>query len=126
MLGYSISLTHGGFVRNRDKVTLGGPPERDSKNRVRVQISRAAYRNLHAWFVENARRRRVDWFADQFWNIGYEPYAPIRKQLLGLLRQVNKARGAVGLEKLSADVLRYQHRPVKPFAQQLSYIDCNA
>ncbi len=115
VLGYSLSVVNGGYVSHRLKEAPDGPPERDSKRRVRVQISRAGYRELHATLLENARRRRVDWFAQYFWNIGYEPYAPIRRQLLELIRQVNKSRSAAGLPKISPKVIRYQQRKVKPF-----------
>ncbi len=115
VLGYSLSVVMGDFVCNRDKTMPDGPPERDSKQRVRVQISQDANRELQAALLENVRRRRTDWFTQYFWNIGYEPYAPIRRQLLELIRQVNKARSAAGLPKISPKVIRYQQRKVKPF-----------
>ena len=56
------------------------------------------------------------WFQAKFWNCGYEPYAPVRRQFLGILRQVNKARSAAGLPKLSRELIRYRREPVKVFA----------
>lgn len=113
--GYSISYVPGGFVLNRAKENQAGPPERDCKQRVRVQISREELQELKANLVGNARNRSEEWFAKQFWNVPYEPYAPVRKQLLGLLRQVNAARSAVGLSKLSPSIIRYRRKPVKVF-----------
>ncbi len=113
--GYSIYYVQGGYVLNRDKHNPDGPAERDRKYRVRVQISRAAMKELKARFLENARCRREEWFAEEFWKLPYEPYAPVRQQLLGILRQVNAARSAVGMSKLSPEIIRYRREPVKVF-----------
>lgn len=45
----------------------------------------------------------------------YEPYAPVRQQLLNIVRLVNDARRKAGLYLLDYDVLRYRRRIVKPF-----------
>lgn len=118
VLDYSLSVVQGEYVSNRLKAIPNGPPERDAKQRVRVQISQAAYRELQASLLENARRRRTEWFARHLWNIAYEPYAPIRRQLLELIRQVNKTRSAAGLPRISPKVIRYQQRKVKPFGDR--------
>lgn len=115
VFGYSISYVRGGYVLNRDRTEGAEGPERDQKHRVRVQISRESFRELKAELLENARRRRPEWFAERFWSVPFEPYAPVRKQLLGLLRQVNAARKAAGLDAVSPDVIRYQQRKVKVF-----------
>lgn len=114
--GYSVRVVQGNFILNRDKSETDGPPERDTKLRVRVQISRRAYLDLHADLIGNARRRRADWYAMRFWHIGFEPYAPVRKQLLELLRLVNAHRAARGMTKISPKVIRYKRAIVKPFA----------
>jgi len=113
--GYSISYVRGGYVLGRDKAVPEGPPERDKKYRVRVQISREAFRELKAELVGNARKRREEWFAGQFWNLPYEPYAPVRQQLLELLRQINARRKAAGMSKLSPEIIRYRQERVKVF-----------
>jgi hypothetical protein len=51
----------------------------------------------------------------ELFNIPYEPYAPVRQQLLNLLRLINKARHAAGLDQLPAEVLRYRRLIVKSF-----------
>lgn len=118
VFGYSISYVPGGFVLNRNKSDPDGPPERDRKRRVRVQIARPAMRELKAKFLAAARTRRPEWFAEQFWRLPYEPYAPVRKQLLDLLRQINAARKAAGLPKLSTEMIRYRQRRVKVFGEK--------
>jgi hypothetical protein len=70
---------------------------------------------LKAEFVELARKRSPDWIAAKFFNIEFEPYAPIRKQLLKLLFYVNQTRKRSGLSKISSGVIRYRRRIVKPF-----------
>jgi len=115
--GYSIYYVPGGYVLNRDKENPEGPPERDYRYRVRVQLSREAVLDLKATLVGNARKRREEWFREQFWKVPYEPYAPVRKQLLDLLRQVNAERSVAGLSKLPPDIIRYRREPVKVFGE---------
>jgi len=113
--GYEISVVPGGSVLNRLKENPEGPKERDQKQRVRVKISKRSYEDLRAELLDKSRRRRADWYAMRFWNIGFEPYAPVRKQLLQLLRLVNAQRAARGIQKISPNIIRYKRRIVKPF-----------
>ena len=108
VFGYSISLVRGDYLR---KLTSGAPPERDGKRRVRVQISRRGMTRLREHLLGNALSRSEAWFAYQFWTLPYEPYAPVRKQLLSVLRQVNRERERSGLPKISSDVIRYHRQP---------------
>lgn len=114
-LGYSIKYVQGGNVLKRSQANPQGCPERDRKHRVRVQIGRSLYKQLTAELVGQASCRREDWFRWRFWNLGFEPYAPVRKQMLELLRKVNSKRKASGLSVLPADVIRFRRRIVKPF-----------
>lgn len=106
VFGYSISLVSGEYVRG------GG---RDDRMRVRVQISRRAMSALRAHLVGMATFRDAEWFAERFWRVPFEPYAPVRKQLLGLLRQINAARKRAGHPRITPDVIRFRRRPVKVF-----------
>ena len=113
--GYSISSGRGDYILKRKMRNPDGPPERDNKYRVRVQISRKALQQLRTELLSQARIRREDWFRSYFWNLPYEPYAPVRKQLLRLLRQINASRSAVGLSKLPSDIIRMKQQRVKVF-----------
>ena len=113
--GYSITIANGGNKLNRDKTPGVVGPERDPKRRVRVQISKAAFRELKQELLSHAGNRSEEWYRMRFYHAGFEPYAPIRQQLLELLRQVNKRRGAHGASKISPDCIRYHRKPVKPF-----------
>lgn len=104
--GYSISYRPGG--RQRD----GSP---DPKYRAHVRIETKRYRELKSYFTGLATHRTADKLAAEFWAVPFEPYAPIRRQLLNILRAVNRARQAAGYEKLRYSVLRYKRRIVRPF-----------
>lgn len=115
VLGYSVSVVRGQYLKREAK---GVPGARDGKLRVRVQIERERYAEIRAELLELARSRAPEWFGRRFWNIGFEPYAPVRKQLLELLREVNDARRAAGLSVIPHSVIRYHRQPVKPFEVQ--------
>lgn len=109
--GYSITRVAGQFLKSEN----GGEPVRDTKKRVRVQIAKPTFRSLKARLLSHARNRSEDWYRLQFYHLGFEPYAPIRKQMLELLRLVNAARSPHGLSKIKPDCTRYRIEPVKVF-----------
>lgn len=84
-----------------------------------VRIHPEVYRELRAYFVELATRRSADALADELRRIPFEPYAPVRRQLLNVLRAVNRARKATGLELVSASALRLSRKGVRPFSQTM-------
>jgi hypothetical protein len=110
--GYSLSVKRGQFLK---KELAEDSPKPDGKYRVRVQISRERYRELQAYLLGIACHRTVENLAREFWIVPYEPYAPIRKQLLNLVRLVNEKRQGAGYSKISATVLRLRRRIVRPF-----------
>ncbi len=110
--GYSIGVKRGGFVR---KNAPGDPPVRDGKYRVRVQIAAKRYREMKAYFVDIATHRSVESLAFELYKVPFEPYAPVRQQMLNILRLVNRARKEAGYELIPPTVLRYRRRIVKPF-----------
>jgi hypothetical protein len=110
--GYSVSVKRGGYLKKLDPAV---PATVDGKLRVRVQISRETYREHKAHFLENVWRKRVEEVGRAFFNVPFEPYAPIRRQLLNLIRLVNAKRQCAGLSKVSTSVLRYRRRIVRPF-----------
>lgn len=78
--------------------------------RVSVRIERGEYRNLRAYFADIAVRRSADVLADELGSLPYEPYAPVRRQLLGLLGLVNRARKVAGLGEVPLSCLRLRRR----------------
>lgn len=112
--GYGLTVRRGGFLRKEEGEESASP---DGKYRVRVSINREAYRDMRAYFLEIAAHRSPDKLRWEFWNQPFEPYAPIRKQLLNLLRLVNLKRSSLGYEKLVPDCIRYRRAIVKPFEE---------
>jgi hypothetical protein len=104
--GYSISYRRGGRTR-------AGEPDR--KWHAHVQIERRRYLELKARFLELAVHRSADNLALAFYRLPFEPYAPVRRQLLNLLRVVNRARRKAGFQPVPIEVLPLRRRIVRPF-----------
>jgi hypothetical protein len=110
--GYSLGVKQGGVLR---KTSRDEQPVADGKMRARVQIARKEFRDLCGDFLEKACHRSAESLAAELFRFPYEPYAPVRRQQLNLLRLINKKRQHAGFEKLSPSVLRYKRRIVSPF-----------
>jgi hypothetical protein len=110
--GYSISVARGDFHRKEDP---NGPAVRDTRWRTRVQIDREWYKGLKAYFLDIAVHRTADALAGELYYLPFEPYAPVRQQLLNLLRYINQRRVAASLEPVSIRAIRLRRRIVKPF-----------
>ncbi len=104
--GYSISYRRCGITP-----TGGGPP----KWRSCVRIDNETYRDLKAFFLERACHRSVESLAADFARVPYARYAPVRRQLLKLLRRVNEARARTGFDQVPYSALRLKRKIVKPF-----------
>jgi hypothetical protein len=104
---YSISYRPGGR-------TMAG--EIDHKWHSHVQMAPQAYKAERAYFLELALRKSIDQLMVEFRRVPFEPYAPIRRQLLNILRAVNAKRHAAGLGPVPTTALRLRRRVVQPFA----------
>ena len=56
--------------------------------------------------LDIATHRSAADLAVELYNLPFEPYAPVRQQLLNLIRYMNRRREAAHLEPLRPDVLR--------------------
>jgi len=110
--GYSISVAKGGFLR---KPKEGDPAIRDQKWRVRVQIEAELYKGLRAYFEDIALCRSPHQLAAELADLPFEPYAPVRQQLLNIVRYINRRRQTANMEPVGFSVLRYRRRIVRPF-----------
>ncbi len=99
--GYSISARKGN----------------DGRLHSHVRVDRKAYIELLAWFVERAARDATGALTKALYNLPYEPYAPVRRQYLTLLRRINEVRVRHGRGRLPVEVLPLRRRIVRPFAQ---------
>jgi hypothetical protein len=82
-----------------------------------VRIQPNEYRMMKAFFEDMALRRTAGSLGSELQAISYEPYAPVRRQLLCVLRAVNRKRASAGFEPLPSSVLRLKRRINKPFHQ---------
>jgi hypothetical protein len=55
--------------------------------------------------------------ARQFRRLPFQPYAPVRRQLLELLRGVNEHRRVAGVERVPVTAIRWKRWIVKPFGE---------
>ncbi|MDZ4821591.1 MAG: hypothetical protein SGJ20_21735 [Planctomycetota bacterium] len=104
--GYSISYRRGGRTRE-------GQP--DSKWHSHVEIDRRQLLDLKAWLTDQAGRATTADVAKTIYSLPVESYAPVRRQLLMLLRAVNRTRRESGRPTIPLEVLPLRRRVVKPF-----------
>ena len=104
--GYSISYKRGARKQ-------GGAP--DDKWHAHVEIDRQQYLDLRAWFYERAHRDSVAKLALAFYQLPIAPYAPVRRQLLQLLKGVNRIRQQSGRKLLPVETVPLRRRVVRPF-----------
>lgn len=76
---------------------------------------KGAIQPLKAFFLDLAVSRKVETLEGMMSRLPFEPYAPVRRQLLNLVRVVNKARKAAGFEPLAYSCVRMKRRIVRPF-----------
>lgn len=87
----------------------------DRRGHVSVRIAGLEYLRLKAHFLQLATHRSIERLVAELRRVPFEPYAPVRRQLLNTLRGVNRVRHAAGYERLSMSALRLRRRVVRPF-----------
>lgn len=80
-----------------------------------VRIRHDDYLGIKSRLLDLALRRSAEDLAREFSRIPYEPYAPIRAQVFGILRAVNRARDRAGLEPVASSCVRVKRRSYRPF-----------
>jgi hypothetical protein len=80
-----------------------------------VRIEQEEYMQVKAYFESIALRRSVDALERELSQVRFEPYAPVRRQLLCLVRTVNRARRTAGLAPVTAPVFRFRRMIYRPF-----------
>ena len=104
--GYSISYRRGGRLRD-------GKP--DGGWHSHVEIDRNFYKELEAYLLEMAVRSSANRIAREFYNLPFEPYAPVRRQMTKLVDKVNKVRKKAARQRIPYRVCPMRRRVVKPF-----------
>lgn len=125
--GYAISYRRGHWVKKsvkekeayRELREQGLRPSRGMRDEgwhSRVEIERRTYRRLRAYFLNIAPQRSTENLARELQAIPYQPYAPVRQQLLALVRDINKARRVAGVKtEVPYDVLSLKRVQIHPF-----------
>jgi hypothetical protein len=80
-----------------------------------VRIEREQFRVLKSYFCEVAAKRPARGLRAELRNLPLEPYKAVRKQLRGLLMEVNWTRAKAGRRPLPKGSVRRWRRSVKPF-----------
>ena len=111
--GYSISYRRSGVTPKGQ----GNP-----KWHARVAIDPWTYRQLKTFFLDRACHRSPENLSSDFARVPYARYAPVRRQLLTILRAVNAARARMGYDPLPHSVLKLRRQIVRPFAEQESEV----
>lgn len=89
----------------------------DRKWHVSVRIAPDEYLRMKCYLIGLAAHRSTENLAAAFARIPFEPYAPVRRQLLNILRAVNRVRKQAGFEPVPVSVLRMRRRVVRPFGE---------
>lgn len=80
-----------------------------------VRIEETKYRELKAYLADVSIHRKKEWIEEQFRRLPLEPYAPVRSQLFGILREVNRRRHLARYEAVPSSCIRVRRRVVGPF-----------
>ncbi len=104
--GYSISYRRSGLAQP------AGQPDRWHAH---VRIDSENYSRLKAHFESIAVHRSPENLAEEFRKIPYARYAPVRRQLLNILRRVNDQRKQHSFKLLPFEVLKLRRSPVKVY-----------
>lgn len=82
---------------------------------VSVRMAPQEYRVLKERLLEVSTHLSVEDVIRQFDQVKFERYAPVRRQLLNILRAVNRERKLRGLELVPYSSIRLRRRIVRPF-----------
>jgi hypothetical protein len=80
-----------------------------------VRIEQEEYNQMKAYFLDLAVHRSLVTVERELAQIRFEPYAPVRGQLLCILRAVNRARKQAGFTPVTRQVFRFKRRIYRPF-----------
>lgn len=94
------------------------PASNRSSWHAHVRIDREAYRELKAHLVELAGRRTVESLGNELQRVPFEPYYAVRRQLLHILRAMNRERKLRGFRPVAVSALRFRKTSVKPFGDE--------
>lgn len=89
--------------------------QRAKKWHTLVRLDKPTYLALRAHLLELATRRSATALEETIQSICFQPYRPVREQLLAMVRAVNRKRKAAGLASIDFHCVRSRRRITKPF-----------
>jgi hypothetical protein len=101
-----------------EPIKVGGYSIRVREGHSHVRIEEGEFQRLRAFLLELAVHRATGELSRLFWRVPWEPFAPVRSQLFGLLRAVNERRKAAGFEPVTASCIRRRRRLVRAFGRE--------
>jgi hypothetical protein len=99
----------------RNPIVFSGYSVSCRQGRPHVRIEREEYLRIKSYFVEIACKHSAASILAELSSLPFEPYAPVRSQLLVFLRAVNLARAQAGLSAISRFSVRLKRRIYRPF-----------
>lgn len=112
------------FIRDirETPIKIGGYSISCRAGHPHVRIEESRYRSLKAYFEDIAIHRTRERLEQELRRIAYEPYAPIRSQLHGILRGVNRKRSLAQYELVRTSCVRMRRHVVKPFEPVIAIV----
>jgi len=105
--GYSIKL-------RRDGTPEG---QRRGKLRAAVRIDDDSYSLLKARFLELCLRRPSGVLAASIYNVPFEPYAPVYRQMTAIVKAMNERRAKANMPEVPLDSVRFMRTLPKHFQE---------
>lgn len=88
-----------------------------------VRIEDLLFRKLKAYFLDVAVHRSRERLEGELSRVNFEPYAPVRSQIHGIIRAVNTRRELAQYEPVSPSCVRMRRRILKPFEHQQATLE---
>lgn len=90
-----------------------------------VRIGRVAYHDVRAQLESIALDKCAQRHFDTIAVARFAPYAPVKRQVLNLLRQVNRRRSVAGMTPLELAMIQTRRTIQRPFGKALSIVASN-
>ena len=87
----------------------------DGKHHASVRIEAKEWKKHKAGLLNDCYQSNPIRVGESFTRLPFEPYAPVRNQMLSAYREINRRRKIAGLEEVPFSSLRMRRKPVKPF-----------
>ena len=87
---------------------------------VQVRIDDGTYRQLKAYYVDISLKRKAEQLVNELYSAPFEPYAPIKRQMFNILREVNRRRKTAGYSQIPSSAIWLKRRIVKPFEEVIT------